>query len=402
MWTLRYTPQVYIEQDDWGHYYKNWYSLNRDPRIEKVTSLDWGASWDIWNAYFLLLYAQRYDDGWAERRYEKLRNGIVNNPWQVERPGHVTDGAFWMERDSEGRFHISNWLARKDPKGLWVCDTAKIGFFLCQLYETTEDQVLLEKAKRAAAFLMRVQEDNGDLSGSLFSEEGLAVHPSNLAGTVCPIMLWSKLYQITADEAYLSAARRAADFCIRTWLAENKWQMFGGEIDSDEMADSTTAMYAAMSFASLSLATSEPRYRQATLDAANYLVAQQWLFDIHYGYYRRKARWHGTDFKTAGSLQGWIRPECTFSLYMVWKATGDPLYRTSMERHAAWMTYMQYDDLHQRQTFGGGSEALQVSNDVLNGFGSNFFPETVGQAIAILLTMNDDDALSRSTVTTRQ
>ncbi|MDA2928603.1 hypothetical protein MYX84_01440 [Acidobacteria bacterium AH-259-O06] len=391
MWTLRYTPGVYIDGGQWGHYYKNWYSLNRRPHIEKVTSLDWGASWDIWNAYFLLLYGQRYKDKWALERYHKLHNGIVMNDWQIERPGRLMDGAIWMERDEEGNFHISNWMRKENPRTLWVCDAAKVGYFLCLLYERTRDEVLLDKARRAGAFLLRLQQDSGDLLGSIVSEEGEVRAPSNLGGTVSPIMLWAKLYEITGDVKYLRAARQTADFCLRTWLSNDQWQMFGGEIDSFYLADSTSAMYAVMSFAALTLAGGGEKYCQATADAANYLVSQQWLFDINYGYYRRKARWNGTDFKTAGSLQGWIRPECIFSMYMAWKATGDSLYRYSMEQHAAWMTYMQYDNRESPRTFGGGSEALQSSTDVLNGFGSNFFPETVGQAIALIELMQDDD-----------
>ena len=55
LWTLRYTPDVYVDGGQWGLYYKNWYALNKGGRVEKVSSLDWGSSWDIWNAYFLLL-----------------------------------------------------------------------------------------------------------------------------------------------------------------------------------------------------------------------------------------------------------------------------------------------------------------------------------------------------------
>ena len=129
-----------------------------------------------------------------------------------------------------------------------------------------------------------------------------------------------------------------------------------------------------------------------TRDAANYLVAQQWLFDINYGYYRKEARWNGMDCKTVGALQGWIRPECTMCMYLAFKATGDPRYRYSMEQHAAWMTYMQYDNPDSPRTFGGSHEVFEVPADQLNGFGSNFWPETVGQAVAMLLLMADDEA----------
>ena len=223
-------------------------------------------------------------------------------------------------------------------------------------------------------------------------QEGAAIWPSNLGGVTSAVLLWAELYAVTGEQRYLEAARRAAAFSHREWLTNDRWQMHGGEIDSFGLPDSTTAMYAAMGYAALALASGEEAHQAMTRDAANYLVAQQWLFDINYGYYRKEARWNGMDCKTVGALQGWIRPECTMCLYLAFKATGDPLYRYSMEQHAAWMTYMQYDNPDSSRTFGGGHEVFEVPADQINGFGSNFWPETVGQAVAMLLLMADDEA----------
>ncbi len=52
---------------------------------------------------------------------------------------------------------------------------------------------------------------------------------------------------------------------------------------------------------------------------------------------------------------------------------------------------MQYDNIDSPKTFGGGHEAFEWPADQLNGFGANFWPETVGQAVAMLLLLNDDD-----------
>ena len=397
-WTLRHTPEGYEDGGEWGLYWKNWYNLTEDPRcaksgIEKVHSLDWGASWDIWTAYFLLLYAERYDDDWSRARYARLRHAIVHLPWQIDDPASPVDGAYWMERDEHGDFHISNWMAdRYSPRTLWVCDAGKVGYFLCLLYEKTGDAVLLQRARKAAAFLLRRQQADGDLDCSVMLQEGAAIWPSNLGGVTSAVLLWAELYAVTGEQRYLEAARRAAAFSHREWLTNDRWQMHGGEIDSFGLPDSTTAMYAAMGYAALALASGEEAHQAMTRDAANYLVAQQWLFDINYGYYRKEARWNGMDCKTVGALQGWIRPECTMCLYLAFKATGDPLYRYSMEQHAAWMTYMQYDNPDSPRTFGGGHEVFEVPADQINGFGSNFWPETVGQAVAMLLLMADDEA----------
>ncbi len=399
VWTLRCTPDAFDDHGDWGLYWKCWYNLTDDPVVsqsshafvDKVHSLEWGASWDIWNAYFLLLYGRRYKDEWALERYKKLRNGIVIPKWQIEDPSSLLDGAYWMEMDEQGRFHISNWMHLRTPRVVWVCDAAKIGYFLTMLYQETGDEVLLEKAKKASDFLTRIQEENGDLKASVLSEDGSINWPTNLAGTSSAVMLWAKLYEVTKNPKYLAVARKAADYCIRTWLSNDRWQPFGGELDSHQRADHTTTMYATMAFAELALVSKEQRYLQATIDTANHLVAGQLRYDINWSYYRKEGRWNGSDVKTQGSLQGTVRPECTYAMYMAWKATGDPLYRYSMEQHTNWMTHMQFDNPDSPKTFGGGHEGMHIPLDNMNGFGANFWPETVGQGVAAIKIMNDDD-----------
>jgi hypothetical protein len=335
------------------------------------------------------LYGRTYNDAWAIERYQKLRNGMVMNRWQVEDPTSPVDGAVWMEMDEEGNFHISNWMHKKNPRSVWTCDAAKVGYFWAVLWEKTDDQVLLEKAKRAAEFLLRVQTREGDMRASVFSEDGTVLSASNLGGTVSPVLLWSKLRQITKDARYLEAARKTADFVVKTWMSNDRWQTYGGEIDSFFHPDSTSMMYATMAFSALAMTTGEEEHREYARAVASCLIANQYLVDINWGYYRKEARWNGRDQRTAGSLQGWIRPECTMSMYMVWKATGDTLYRQALEAHTNWMTYMQYDNPDNTVTFGGGDESMQIPWDNMNGFGSNFWPETVGQGVAIMEYMGD-------------
>ena len=70
-------------------------------------------------------------------------------------------------------------------------------------------------------------------------------------------------------------------------------------------------------------------------------------------------------------------------------ARGEREYLASMQRHATWMQYKQWDEFDLQsaasmRTFGGSDESFQVGNDNLNGFGANFWSETVGQGIALL------------------
>ena len=178
----------------------------------------------------------------------------------------------------------------------------------------------------------------------------------------------------------------------------------GGELDdlfnpkgSCSDIGTTSVMYGTMAFASLALATeSDPDqialHRVAlncTRTLADYMLAQQEVRDVNYGYYRVKARWMGADFKTSGAYQEWIRPETTYFMWRAYQATREPEYLSSMLRHATWMQYKQWDEfdlgsMNAMRTFGGSDESFQVGSDNLNGFGANFWSETVGQGIALL------------------
>ncbi len=52
---------------------------------------------------------------------------------------------------------------------------------------------------------------------------------------------------------------------------------------------------------------------------------------------------------------------------------------------------MQYDNPDSPIALGGGHEVFEVPVDHINGFGSNFRPETIGQAVAVMLLMDDDE-----------
>ena len=76
-------------------------------------------------------------------------------------------------------------------------------------------------------------------------------------------------------------------------------------------------------------------------------------------------------------------------MWRAYQATRDPEYLSSMLRHATWMQYKQWDEfdlgsVNAMRTFGGSDESFQVGSDNLNGFGANFWSETVGQGIALL------------------
>ena len=88
-------------------------------------------------------------------------------------------------------------------------------------------------------------------------------------------------------------------------------------------------------------------------------------------YYHRKARFQGSDLKTAGSPQGCVRPENSYSMWMAYQATKDPLYLRSLRAIISHMSYSQWDNIGDPRAFGGGDEGTNIPCDVVNGFGAH-------------------------------
>ena len=303
-----------------------------------------------------------------------------------------------------------------------VCDSGKIGAFYLKMHALTPggDPELLAKAGAAGEWLLRIQQPDGDLTGSVFnSNTGNVTKPSNFAGGVCAVLLWAELYNATREDRWLTAAVHASEAIVSKWMQPGAYMFCGGELDDlfnprGPCSDigTTAAMYGAMAFASLALATEKGGPGRTDFDGggdstlahshahamavnctrvlADYMLAQQEVRDTNYGFYRRKARWMGADFKSSGGYQEWIRPETTYFMWRSFLATRDARYLQSMLRHAAWMQYKQWDEfdlsgsVDSLRTFGGSDESFQVGSDNLNGFGSNFWSETVGQGVALL------------------
>ena len=221
------------------------------------------------------------------------------------------------------------------------------------------DAELLAKATAAGEWLLRIQQPDGDLTGSVYnSDDGNVTIGSNFAGTACAILLWSDLFKTTGNVTWLVAAERAADLVRGKWMVAGSYRFCGGELDdlfnprgSCSDVDTTAVMYGCMAFASLTEAAEKGGAQHVALRAkalratrvmADYMLVQQEVRDTNYGFYRRKARWMGADFKTVGGFQEWIRPETTFFMWRAYQATGDAAYLQSMLAHARWMQYKQW------------------------------------------------------------
>ena len=173
--------------------------------------------------------------------------------------------------------------------------------------------------------------------------------------------------------------------------------MYGGELDDTlvnrNLICRSAAMYGTMAFSSLALATGHDktgRWANATRTCADNLLAQQWLRDINYGYYRRKARWQGSDYRTVGGY-GMVRAETTFFMLAAWRATGDEIYKESMLAKFNHAISYQWDNEADAKMFGGANEGFSAPIDAPNGYGANFYGESIGEGLAVLEYREDLD-----------
>lgn len=390
MFTLRNTTDGFRQYENasmtrgkavpFGFYAKTWYSIAQAPGggappiyLDIEHSPDWGASFDAWSAVFMAQYADRWGDkdGFVAKRLPMLRQGLALDGWQEHKLPQL-DGAFWQcfaPWDSKGvpgsnggfpGFHMAHFIQNLDH--VWVCDSGKIGAFFLKLAKLTPggDAELTAKAIAAGNFLLRMQHPvSGDLTGSVYStDDGSATHPSNFGGTVCAVYLWAELYHATGNATWIAAAEKAVGAIRSQWMQPGAFMFCGGELDDlfnpkGACSDigTTSVMYGVMGFASLALATAEGSSGgehsvlhavalNSTRILADYMLAQQEVRDVNYGYYRIKARWMGADFKTSGAYQEWIRPEATYFMWRAYLATREVQYLESMLRHATWLQYL--------------------------------------------------------------
>lgn len=210
------------------------------------------------------------------------------------------------------------------------------------------------------------------------------------------------MYTLTRNETYLEAATRCADAIARNYLRPGELQISGGELDDvmvnhhcpDEKGGLCVhgisgGAYGVMALSELVLVggTQSRNITHVAMvkSVMDWMLAYQWTRDINMGYYNSKARFQGGDFKTVGAaVNGMVRSEITYYVFLAWKATKDPLYLRSLEQTLSWVTYTQYDNMYNEHFYGGGDEGVNVWFQYVNGLGCNFFGETTGQGLGIM------------------
>jgi len=439
-------PGEFEDHGSWGcHISEGWYGYTDNCNWSGKTdgagpfhlpgrpTLDWGGTWDLWTALGMYRYGEKYGDPWSEQRAVKIFNSIKPMKFQVDDPGFWADGAIWMyapltQQRYETRknsdystfkgWHHSMSPVHKHPKygfllsvdspncwDLWVCDSGKIGYWLCEIGGWLDRPDLLKMGRKAGDFLLSIQLEDGTLKAGRIHISGRPVYTMNLANAGAAVAVWSKLYEITKEEKYKSAATKLTDYSIEHFLDGTHWRCRGGEWDGMFDYDVTAASYAAWGFSSLYLATGYEPARTAAKRACNWIVANQSISNTNLKQFAPlKATFLGRDAHTAGGIyQGQkpgagysqiqqVRPELPWACWLTYKATGDKLYCDAALDYLLWQQYLTHTDKSDWRFYGMVSEGLECTIDWMNGFGMTYVAGSFGNYVT-LFGMIEDGAI---------
>lgn len=431
-------PGEFEDHGSWGcHISEGWYAYTDNCNWEGKTkgsgpllfpgrpTLDWGGTWDLWIALGMYSYAEKYDDPWCKQRAVKVFNSIKPMMFQIEDPGFWADGAIWMyapltrqkyeERKQSDYSTSLGWHHSMSPIhinpeygfqqsvdspdcwDLWMCDSGKIGYWLCEISQWLDRPEFLEMGRKAGDFLLSVQLENGNLKGGRIHISGKNVYPSNLATSGSAVAAWSKLYEITKEEKYKTAAIKLTDYVLEHLIDGTHWRSRGGEWDGMFDSDVTAASYAAWGFSSMYIATGYEPAQTAAKRSCNWIVANQAISNTNFKQFAPlKATFLGRDARTAGGIyQGQkpgagysqiqeVRPELPWACWLTFKATGDELYRDAALAYLLWRQYMTHTDESDWRYYGMVSEGLECTVDWMNGFGMTYTAGSFGDYVTLL------------------
>lgn len=436
-------PGEFEDHGSWGrHISEGWYGYTDNCNwagkakgagpflLPGRPTLDWGGTWDLWTALGMYRYGEKYGDPWSKQRAVKIFNSIKPMKFQVDDPGFWADGAIWMiapltQQKYEGRKKIpystfNGWYhsmspVHKHPKygflqsvdsadcwDLWVCDSGKSGYWLCEISRWLDRPDLLQMGRKAGDFLLSIQLPDGTLRGGRIHISGKPVYPMNLANAGAAVAVWSKLYEITKEEKYKTAATKLTDYAIEHFLDGTHWVCKGGEWDGMFDHDVTAASYAAWGFSALYLATGYEPAQTAAKRACNWIVANQSISNTNIKQFApSKATFLGRDARTAGGIyQGQkpgagysqiqeVRPELPWACWLTYKATGDKFYRDAAVAYLVWQQYLTHTDKSDWRFYGMVSEGLECTIDWMNGFGMTYTAGSFGNNVTLFEMIED-------------
>lgn len=132
-----------------------------------------------------------------------------------------------QQQTSDGWFHRCAFKDGEDPFTHTIAYTAE-GLLESGIILT--ENKFIEAARKTADALLVDQRKDGSLSGTYKSGWKMTSRSSCLTGTCQFAILWLRLYEITTDEIYLGAARKAISSVARTQNLDTKNHNIKGAI----------------------------------------------------------------------------------------------------------------------------------------------------------------------------
>jgi hypothetical protein len=149
----------------------------------------------------------------------------------------------------------------------------------------------LEAGRRFGDFLLRTQAEDGswqrayDPGGAAIAQPPQwfgASATERKSGSIFPIQVLVTLHELTGEERYLAAARRAGDFIIATYV--DPVEYVGGLNDTTHVksvkTDSVGVMFVMRSLIKLHAGSGERRFLDGALKAARILASWVYLWDV--------------------------------------------------------------------------------------------------------------------------
>lgn len=143
--------------------------------------------------------------------------------------------------------------------------------------------------RKYADFLVREQNEDGsfyrayDYSGQAFTDQNqdgligdLNTQGSSKANTAVPIRFLVRMYEVTGEEKYLEAAKRAGAYVLENLFVQGKY--VGGTADNPNTVDKEAGMYAVYAYSALYEATKDSRYLNAMEQAVTYTMSWAYTY----------------------------------------------------------------------------------------------------------------------------
>jgi len=253
--------------------------------------------WNSWfnnlrTAYGIFYYGKKRNDELMVNRAKKMKNLILSAP--MERgifPSIVLlkkNGLDWMKGTQA--LSVFDWYCTSDDS--WTC------YWLLRWYEDFEkDTRIMDFCKKYADFLLNIQTKSGAIPSWIkFKGSRMKIHEDLKESANCgvSVMFLIELYKVTAEDKYLSAAKKAAEFIIKEVFPMNKWYdyetFFSCSLKKIGMIDPYTHVYPqnnlciswiADSFRELYEITSDQKYLKYGERAINLLSLYQQIWDAN-------------------------------------------------------------------------------------------------------------------------